>query len=95
MNRFKKTASIKTVSLAFSIFTLLAYHFPVFNYAANNVEGGLNGVLIMGGAQMPKRNIPKADRPQGTVKHTEKQLGRNALCSCGSGKKYKNCCGRS
>ena len=50
MNRFKKTASIKTVSLAFSIFTLLAYHFPVFNYAANNVEGGLNGVLIMGGA---------------------------------------------
>ena len=50
MNRFKKIASIKTVSLAFSIFTLLAYHFPVFNYAANNVEGGLNGVLIMGGA---------------------------------------------
>jgi SWIM/SEC-C metal-binding protein len=24
----------------------------------------------------------------------EKKVGRNAPCSCGSGKKYKNCCGR-
>ncbi|SHH81346.1 preprotein translocase subunit SecA [Clostridium collagenovorans DSM 3089] len=24
----------------------------------------------------------------------EKKTGRNELCSCGSGKKYKNCCGR-
>lgn len=23
----------------------------------------------------------------------EKKLGRNELCSCGSGKKYKHCCG--
>ena len=22
-------------------------------------------------------------------------LGRNDLCSCGSGKKYKNCCGKN
>lgn len=24
----------------------------------------------------------------------DNKLGRNDLCSCGSGKKYKNCCGR-
>jgi SWIM/SEC-C metal-binding protein len=24
----------------------------------------------------------------------EQKLGRNEPCSCGSGKKYKNCCGR-
>ena len=24
----------------------------------------------------------------------EKTTGRNDLCPCGSGKKYKNCCGR-
>jgi SWIM/SEC-C metal-binding protein len=24
----------------------------------------------------------------------EKKLGRNEPCSCGSGKKYKNCCGQ-
>ena len=28
------------------------------------------------------------------VKKQEKQVGRNDLCPCGSGKKYKNCCGK-
>jgi len=27
------------------------------------------------------------------VKRTEKKIGRNAPCPCGSGKKYKKCCG--
>jgi SWIM/SEC-C metal-binding protein len=27
-------------------------------------------------------------------RRVEKKLGRNERCSCGSGKKYKNCCGR-
>lgn len=27
--------------------------------------------------------------------HKEKEPGRNDPCPCGSGKKYKNCCGRS
>ena len=52
------------------------------------------GVRVEIGAPMPKRNVPKADRPQGTIKHTEKQVGRNDACPCGSGKKYKNCCGK-
>jgi preprotein translocase subunit SecA len=34
------------------------------------------------------------DQPQkGTVTRTEKKVGRNDPCPCGSGKKYKNCCG--
>ncbi|MBE6181388.1 MAG: phosphoethanolamine--lipid A transferase EptA [Rikenellaceae bacterium] len=45
-----KPTSIRTVALILSVFTLIAYHFPVFKYAANNTEGGFNGVLIMGGA---------------------------------------------
>lgn len=49
---FKKTVSVKVVSLILSAFTLMAYHFPVFNYAVNNVEGGVNGLLIIGGAAM-------------------------------------------
>jgi preprotein translocase subunit SecA len=28
------------------------------------------------------------------VKRTQKKVGRNAPCPCGSGKKYKKCCGR-
>ena len=27
-------------------------------------------------------------------KHTEKKVGRNDPCPCGSGKKYKKCCGK-
>lgn len=29
-----------------------------------------------------------------TVKREGRKIGRNELCPCGSGKKYKNCCGR-
>ena len=29
-----------------------------------------------------------------TVKRVGKKIGRNEPCPCGSGKKYKNCCGR-
>ncbi len=32
---------------------------------------------------------------QKTVVKTEKKIGRNDPCPCGSGKKYKNCCGRN
>ena len=28
------------------------------------------------------------------VKKQENQVGRNDSCPCGSGKKYKNCCGK-
>lgn len=29
-----------------------------------------------------------------TPEHAEEKIGRNDLCPCGSGKKYKNCCGK-
>ena len=29
------------------------------------------------------------------VKRVEKKIGRNQHCPCGSGKKYKNCCGKN
>jgi len=35
---------------------------------------------------------PKKKQP---VKRTQPKVGRNDPCPCGSGKKYKNCCGRS
>jgi preprotein translocase subunit SecA len=38
-------------------------------------------------------SLPKIEIPE---PHKEpSKLGRNAPCSCGSGKKYKNCCGRT
>jgi preprotein translocase subunit SecA len=35
---------------------------------------------------------PKKKKP---IKRTEKKVGRNEPCPCGSGKKYKNCCGKN
>jgi preprotein translocase subunit SecA len=38
-----------------------------------------------GGGEAPKKK---------PVKRAQKKVGRNAPCPCGSGKKYKKCCGR-
>ncbi|WP_099092286.1 SEC-C metal-binding domain-containing protein [Agathobaculum desmolans] len=31
---------------------------------------------------------------EAAVTHTHRKIGRNEPCPCGSGKKYKHCCGR-
>ncbi|MBK5262525.1 MAG: preprotein translocase subunit SecA, partial [Peptostreptococcaceae bacterium] len=38
--------------------------------------------------------IPERDKKQEPIKRTDAKIGRNEPCPCGSGKKYKNCCGR-
>ena len=42
-------------------------------------------------------NKPKSEKPkvQMTVVNETPKVGRNELCPCGSGKKYKNCCGKN
>lgn len=49
--------------------------------------------------RQPQRNIQAnatpVDKQSRTVKNTEKQVGRNDLCPCGSGKKYKACHGKN
>jgi len=48
--------------------------------------------------QMPKNKIKRpAPDPAKNLKNVPKQIakiGRNELCSCGSGLKYKKCCGK-
>jgi preprotein translocase subunit SecA len=36
---------------------------------------------------------PPTDEAQGTFVRSERKIGRNEPCPCGSGKKYKNCHG--
>jgi len=38
-------------------------------------------------------NLDGEDTPRTITK--KKKIGRNDPCPCGSGKKYKNCCGRN
>ncbi|MBQ9973001.1 MAG: preprotein translocase subunit SecA [Firmicutes bacterium] len=45
----------------------------------------------------PAQNMkvpPRQQKPE-TVRRTEEKVGRNDPCPCGSGKKYKNCCGKN
>ena len=37
---------------------------------------------------------PEISKPE-TVRRQGKKIGRNEPCPCGSGKKYKQCCGRN
>ena len=40
-----------------------------------------------------RKELYKEQKASGTIRK-EKKIGRNDPCPCGSGKKYKKCCGR-
>lgn len=42
-----------------------------------------------------EKNKPINSSQSQPIKNDKPQVGRNQPCSCGSGKKYKNCCGRN
>ena len=42
-----------------------------------------------------KGNTPNQEKNHTPIVNTEPKVGRNDPCSCGSGKKYKNCCGKN
>jgi preprotein translocase subunit SecA len=47
------------------------------------------------GGDVPQAaNVPEREKRQETVRRSGEKVGRNDPCPCGSGKKYKNCCGR-
>ena len=41
-----------------------------------------------------RKELYKQQKASGTIRK-EKKIGRNDPCPCGSGKKYKHCCGRN
>lgn len=45
-------------------------------------------------AKVTGTNKDEGSSVKGPVKRTDKKIYPNDLCPCGSGKKYKNCCGR-
>lgn len=49
VNIFKRDCKATTLSLIVTIYTLLAYHYPLFRLVVNNIEGGINGWIITGG----------------------------------------------
>lgn len=41
-----------------------------------------------------RKELYKKQKSSGTVHNENRKVGRNDPCPCGSGKKYKQCCGR-
>lgn len=52
-----------------------------------------NNKVELGLASNPS-NVVNFQQASKTIVRSEKKVGRNDLCPCGSGKKYKFCCGR-
>ncbi|MDM8005027.1 MAG: SEC-C metal-binding domain-containing protein [Phycisphaerae bacterium] len=45
-------------------------------------------------ASLPGEDEPQLPKPVEPIRADKKEVGRNDPCPCGSGKKYKKCCGR-
>lgn len=41
-----------------------------------------------------RKELYKKQKNSGTIQNENRKVGRNDPCPCGSGKKYKQCCGR-
>ncbi|MEG2345493.1 MAG: preprotein translocase subunit SecA [Anaerovoracaceae bacterium] len=51
---------------------------------------------LMGGAALPEGDqVPDREAKQEPIRRDGPKIGRNQPCPCGSGKKYKNCCGKN
>ena len=56
---------------------------------------GVGGGARDNGAQPQRRRTQGQPASVETFVRTERKIGRNEACPCGSGKKYKHCCGRA
>lgn len=55
-----------------------------------NNDGAENAVVNPSNVDMSKYVRPRKTRT--VIRKFDHKVGRNELCPCGSGKKYKNCC---
>ncbi|NLT69412.1 MAG: preprotein translocase subunit SecA, partial [Verrucomicrobiaceae bacterium] len=59
----------------------------------------LSGLAADGGASLappaPAQNMPEIQIPKTPLRRDMPKVGRNDPCPCGSGKKFKACCGKS
>ncbi|GHV87674.1 hypothetical protein AGMMS50267_00340 [Spirochaetia bacterium] len=77
---------------------LYALHSAFFNQALRTKDP--ERMLYQRGKKVHKYNRDSGffdehpeDAPEQPVRRAEPKIGRNDPCSCGSGKKYKKCCG--
>ena len=76
--------------------------FDLFDNMMANISAEISNFLLNAEVRQniereEVKNIKTNDVKEGVKskpKKADKKVGRNDLCPCGSGKKYKNCCGK-
>jgi preprotein translocase subunit SecA len=63
-------------------------HYRNMRYSGGELPAGLQ-------SPMQGQSRPAGDAPKSEPVHAAEKIGRNDPCPCGSGKKYKNCCGKN
>jgi preprotein translocase subunit SecA len=61
--------------------------------AEEYLGAGAGGGAMSGAPEATE--VPDREPAKEPVRRDHPKIGRNDPCPCGSGKKYKNCCGRS
>ena len=69
-------------------------HAEAQSMSAGGGGSGGPGPLAQGGMQGGMQGGTQAGAPTEPFVREEKKVGRNEPCPCGSGKKYKHCCGK-
>ena len=87
-NMFRSSTSIAAFEQALSEMPQQEQH---------DILGQFGGMVNAGGegAESAEGGSSTATAQPATVKRTHKKVGRNEPCPCGSGKKYKHCCGKA
>ncbi len=70
----------------------------MFDEMIENIQNDTVRTLLKGeirATPVRRESAVETPRPQGTVTRSVKKVGRNDPCPCGSGQKYKNCCGKN
>ena len=60
-----------------------------------NISGASHTEYSQFQAQQEAAQAPQGEKVVKTIKLEKPKVGRNDPCPCGSGKKYKKCCGRN
>ncbi len=60
---------------------------------APSASGGDNDLLVRAQGRSQPKLAERPLRPAAPIKVAGKKIGRNDACPCGSGRKYKKCCG--
>jgi len=91
---------LETLSLAFKLFPVDAEEAEEMEERQRKVAGGQEKLVAQHAPINSVYSIVEVEEDEESEEHlqqpvvAEKKPGRNDLCACGSGKKYKNCCGQ-